>query len=93
MWPYNTRRWKALRASKLALQPVCEACGSYKELEVHHRKAMSRFQREHKDERAAFPPPTMLGVFCKPCHSRLTRGETSRELTASRDWDAFLNEV
>lgn len=25
-WPYSTARWKRLRARKLAINPLCEAC-------------------------------------------------------------------
>ena len=92
MWPYSTKRWAAVRAAKLALQPVCEACGSCKRLEVHHEASLTRSQVDEKNERAAFPPTKLLSVFCKPCHSRITGGESGKELTAARQWDRFLEE-
>lgn len=90
MWPYNTERWKKLRAAKLALNPVCEACGAHVALECHHSIPLTEHQREYRDERAGFPPPALLRTYCKPCHSRVTCGSSSRELTESRKWDLFL---
>ena len=33
----RSRRWPACRRAHLKRQPVCQACGSRKNLEVHHR--------------------------------------------------------
>ena len=89
-WPYATHRWRSLRASKLAMQPVCESCQGYKDLEVHHRKPITEHEREYKHEEAAFPPPALLQVLCKSCHSKVTHGATDSELTRSLEWDRFL---
>ena len=89
-WPYNTDRWQALRSAQLARQPVCEVCQSWQALEVHHRNPLTRMQKQMKDERAAYPPPTLLSTLCKSCHSKITGG---RKLPfTSCQWQALLNE-
>ena len=89
-WPYRTERWRALRNAVLALQPVCEACGSCKKLEVHHVNPITEHEREYRIESAAYPPPSLLRVYCKSCHSRVTGGATDRELEQAQKWAEFL---
>lgn len=89
-WPYSTNRWRSLRAAKLALMPVCESCGGYQDLEVHHRDGLTVDDRESRNEERGFPPPALLKVYCKNCHAKITRGVSKRELTASHDWAAFI---
>ena len=89
-WPYRTERWRILRSAKLALQPVCESCGDFRGLEVHHVNTISEHEKEYRIEAAGFPPPDLLKVYCKSCHSRVTGGASNRELEQAQQWAKFL---
>lgn len=89
-WPYNTERWRALREEQLARQPVCQGCGDYRNLEVHHRDRISERQRREFDADAAFPPVVRLETLCESCHSLKTSNVPDREQTIRREWAEFL---
>jgi 5-methylcytosine-specific restriction protein A len=43
-WPYNTARWRKLRASKLRANPMCEYCPPHAQAvatEVDHKQAIN----------------------------------------------------
>lgn len=68
-WPYNTRRWQALRLAKLAESPLCE----------DHLERDRIVAAAHVDHRIAiaaggpaFPPLSGLRSLCAPCHSAKT---------------------
>jgi 5-methylcytosine-specific restriction protein A len=64
-WPYNSARWKRLRAEQLATFPLCEGCKPriVPANHVDHRRAIS-------DGGEPFPPVgTGLASLCASCHS------------------------
>ena len=89
-WPYNTRRWKDVREQKLARDPVCELCGSYMDLEIHHDVPITEDQRRARDEQAAYPDVVLLTVLCKSCHTRETKGVDDKEQLIQAGWSDFL---
>lgn len=68
-WPYSTAAWRNLRAAKLALAPLCEACALRGE--TRPAKAV-----DHVTPIAAggdpFPSFDGLMALCVPCHSEKT---------------------
>jgi tRNA/tmRNA/rRNA uracil-C5-methylase (TrmA/RlmC/RlmD family) len=54
----NSPHWRALRASKLALKPVCELCGSSRNIQVHHSNYRLIFDVTTDD----------LVTLCEFCH-------------------------
>ena len=68
-YPYNTARWKRLRAAHLSLYPLCIECIEHGELiassVVDHIVAMS-------SGGPAYPGHDGLAALCPPCHSRKT---------------------
>lgn len=91
-WPYSDPRWASLREDKLAKEPVCEICGDYNKLEVHHVNPLTPQQRARKDEKAGLPPLKKLQVLCKTCHSVITASGSNTEATTRARWDALLDE-
>ena len=87
---YSHKRWRALREKKLAKNPVCQVCGSYQDLEIHHRDPVTKQQLEDNDEAAIFPPISKLTTLCESCHSKVTSKTPERELTIRSQWDRFL---
>lgn len=68
-WPYNTARWRELRAAKLRANPLCEYCppGQAREAtQVDHKKAI----RDGGDPWAI----ENLASCCQTCHSQKTAG-------------------
>ncbi len=63
--------WPVVRAAYLVKQPVCEACGSSKGLQVHHRRPFHLHPELELD-------PTNLITLCGPeghnCHLRIGHG-------------------
>lgn len=68
-FPYNTRRWRVLRGSHLALYPACEGCGAMGRLTpatvVDHRTPVQAGGHP-------FPPHAGLASLCVSCHSHKT---------------------
>jgi len=69
VWPYNTARWRRLRALKLATDPLCE---------VHpDGRLVPADTVDHNISIAAggdpFPALDGLTSMCVSCHSRKTR--------------------
>lgn len=62
---YATRRWKALRRKKLALNPICERCERELATDVHHTEGVSTSTWDL----------ATLESLCHSCHSRETRAE------------------
>ena len=91
MWPYNTATWHALREKKLAQDPVCQICGEYQKLEVHHYNPITPIQREKQDKKAAFPSLNKLQVLCETCHSLLTTTGHHTEAQIKAQWDALID--
>lgn len=71
-WPYNTSTWKALRASKLRIAPLCQPCQQVGQLRaatvVDHNTPVSKGG-------APFPALDDLTSMCATCHSRKTAQE------------------
>lgn len=71
-WPYNTSAWKALRASKLMADPLCQPCQQAGRLVaarvVDHNTPISKGG-------APFPALHCLTSMCAACHSRKTAQE------------------
>ena len=88
---YTTPRWRALREEKLAKNPICEICGGYQDLEIHHVNPVTKEQLEDNDEAALYPPLSKMVTLCTSDHAKLTRSVPAREITASQEWDAFLS--
>ena len=86
---YSNPKWRALREKQLAKNPVCQVCGSYMSLEVHHVNPVTKRDLEENNEAVLFPPIKKLVTYCESCHSKVTRNVPDREITASREWDAF----
>lgn len=91
----DSPRWRALRARKLAAQPLCEEClkrGRYRQAdEVHHiRPILSGRSREAR-ERLAFSPDNLESV-CRDCHVSLHRALRHPEGDRrSEDVERFVN--
>lgn len=47
--PARSPRWPAARKAWLAVQPACAACGSIKDLEVHHKRPFHLFPQLELD--------------------------------------------
>lgn len=62
---YKTPQWAMLRASQLALEPLCERCAKrglvVAATTVNHRE-------RHRGDPIKFFDPTGLETVCKPCH-------------------------
>ncbi len=88
---YGTPQWRALRASQLGKQPLCERCqsrGTIKPANVcHHRKA-------HKGDEALFWDPDNLASLCANCHDvdeqRIERGGKARSDVDATGWPLDL---
>lgn len=72
----DSPRWRALRARKLAAQPLCEEClkrGLYRQAEeVHHLRPILSGHSQADRERLAFSPDNLESV-CRECHLALHR--------------------
>ena len=69
-WPYNTGRWRKLRAVKLAHDPLCYAC------ELRGRVVVADTVDHMTAIRAGgdpFPPLEGLMSLCASCHSHKTQ--------------------
>lgn len=68
-WPYGTPQWRGLRAAKLSIQPLCEACLRREVVEeakvVDHIIAIAKGGDP-------FPPLSGLMSMCEPCHNTKT---------------------
>jgi hypothetical protein len=66
-WPYNTRRWHALRREKLWQSPTCEYCDPRVTLAtaVDHRLAI-------RNGGPAWSWDNLVST-CAPCHNRKSR--------------------
>ena len=89
-WPYNSPRWRDIREQKLARDPVCEMCGSYTDLEIHHVVRITEEQRRKRCQKAAFPSVDRLETLCESCHSMLTKGVPEEERIIRAEWHNFL---
>ena len=55
-------QWSRVRREHLAREPVCQACGRGKSLEVHH------VQPFHIDKSKELDPTNLLTLCADPCH-------------------------
>ncbi|NRQ15781.1 HNH endonuclease signature motif containing protein [Ensifer sesbaniae] len=71
-WPYGTPQWRGLRAAKLSVQPLCEACLRREVVEeakvVDHIIAIAKGGDP-------FPPLAGLMSMCEPCHNAKTNAK------------------
>jgi len=66
-WPYNTRRWRRLRADKLATDPWCEYC------QRGHRRPATQVDHRQAITDGGDPWQWMnLVSACSTCHARKT---------------------
>ncbi|WP_084211107.1 HNH endonuclease signature motif containing protein [Pseudonocardia acaciae] len=77
----STRRWRRLRAAKLADQPLCEQCGALAH-EVDHITSLGEGGDRYDW--------TNLQSLCTPCHQAKTLAESARALAARRAADAAI---
>ena len=71
-WLFNRRpddygaprsgQWPRVRREHLARQPVCQACGRSKDLEVHHIQAF------HDKPELQLDPSNLITLCGDPCH-------------------------
>lgn len=52
--------WKALKLAKLTVNPICQECGSEKNLDVHHLAYKELYNVLLWD----------LKILCRPCHTK-----------------------
>ena len=57
----RTGKWPAARAAHIRREPMCQACGRAKDLEVHHILPVNAGGDE-------LPPPEGLITLCRDCH-------------------------
>jgi 5-methylcytosine-specific restriction endonuclease McrA len=55
-------QWPRVRREHLAVQPVCQACGRAKELEVHHVRPY------HEHPELELDPCNLITLCGDPCH-------------------------
>jgi len=55
-------QWRRVRAEHLTRQPVCQACGRSKDLDVHHIKPF------HKHPELELDPDNLITLCGDPCH-------------------------
>lgn len=55
-------RWKSVRAEHLEGQPLCQACGRGKDVEVHHIVPFS------KAPELELEPSNLITLCASPCH-------------------------
>ena len=70
-------RWKAWREAHLRREPVCQACSSGDDLEVHHVLPV------HAGGPELTPPDGMI-TLCRPCHLVVAH---------AGDWSAWRPDV
>lgn len=58
----RSSRWRKVRAEHLLRQPVCQACGRNKSLEVHHIKPF------HSHPSLELDPDNLVTLCGDPCH-------------------------
>lgn len=58
----RSSRWKKLRATHLQKEPVCQACGRVRDLEVHHIVPVS------VDPDRELDPRNLITLCGSPCH-------------------------
>ena len=79
-WPYNTEKWRRLRAAKLASDPLCHPCQLRGVLTpadtVDHIKAVS-------DGGDPFPDFDGLMSMCARCHNEKTNAMDRRDRQSS----------
>lgn len=56
----KTEHWRNLRAAKLEKNPVCEKCGTYLSLDIHHIEYRDFYNVTIKD----------LQTLCRVCHNK-----------------------
>jgi len=80
-WPYGTPQWRGLRAAKLSVQPLCEACLRREVVEeakvVDHIIAIAKGGDP-------FPPLSGLMSMCEPCHNTKTNAVDHPNATGFR---------
>lgn len=80
-WPYGTPQWRGLRAAKLSIQPLCEACLRREVVEeakvVDHIIAIAKGGDP-------FPPLDRLMSMCAPCHNQKTNAVDHPNATGFR---------
>ncbi len=84
---YKTAQWRALRASQLAKQPLCERCEARGKVTpatvCHHIKP-------HKGDSVLFWSPHNLASSCSLCHDideqRIERGGKARQDVGEDGW-------
>lgn len=80
-WPYGTPQWRGLRAAKLSIQPLCEACLRREVVEeakvVDHIIAIAKGGDP-------FPPLSGLMSMCEPCHNTKTNAVDHPNATGFR---------
>ena len=62
---YWTRRWRVMRASQLAAQPLCCFC---KQRGLIVEAGVVDHIKPHKGDESLFFAPENLQSLCKPCH-------------------------
>ncbi len=67
-WPYNTARWRKLRAMHLAIEPMCRGCAPHRLTPANHVDHITAIS----DGGHPFPSHEGLASYCLPCHSRKT---------------------
>ena len=81
---YQDRRWKRMRAAKIANNPLCEKCEVEGRVtpttEVHHKIPFQTGRNTEEVERLAFEWDNLMSV-CTSCHkeldNKIRRGERS----------------
>jgi 5-methylcytosine-specific restriction endonuclease McrA len=58
----RSSQWRKVRAAHLKTQPVCQACGRSKDLDVHHIVPF------HIDPSKELDPDNLITLCGSPCH-------------------------
>ena len=72
---FRTKRWRDLRTEHLRQHPVCEVCGSSKNLQIHHNYPRGF---DYSSEELFFNPD-VLETLCTSCHAKETVRRTGKE--------------
>lgn len=84
---YQTRKWRRLRAIKLADSPLCEDCLRAGRIEsavdCHHDVSFMTATDAATRYHLAYSYDNLISL-CKTCHQRRHNGETAHEADAER---------
>lgn len=61
-WFGRSGRWPTVRLRHLDREPVCQACGRNKDLEVHHVLPFATYPEHELD------PANLITLCASPCH-------------------------